>query len=523
MMVALAGADVECFRALLARRLGLYFEDAKLDFLADVLQRRMEGARCELFSSYQRRIASPANEHEELCALAEQLTVNETYFFRYTDHFRAFAEVVVPNRIQARTHQRRLRILSAGCASGEEAYSIAILIRDQLPELASWDITIHGIDVNASMVGKARRARYSTWSLRETPADLNRKYFHPHGGDFILDSTLKPGVTFEERNLVEEDPVFWHDDAFDVVFCRNVTMYFTVEASRSVISRIAQSLAPGGFLFLGHAETLRGVSQEFRLQHTHETFYYQRREAHETSYAANLPQPRSDCDSHRKSISAMVEPGDSWFDTIRRASERIANLTQRKSGPAASQSRSDSKHPPRSKVAPTPPPLWDRALAIELMRKERFTEAMELLRALPVESKADPDSQLLVAVLLTNGGDLPEAEKVCLHVLKIDELNAGAHYLMALCREHAGDREAAVEHDQAATYLDSAFAMPHLHLGLVAKRSADSETAKRELGRALPLLDQEDASRILLFGGGFTRKALVEFCRAELRACGGTS
>jgi chemotaxis protein methyltransferase CheR len=98
MTVALAGADVECFRALVARSLGLYFEDAKLDFLADVLQRRMEGTRCDLFSLYQRRIASSANEHEELCALAEQLTVNETYFFIYADHFRAFAEVVVPNR-----------------------------------------------------------------------------------------------------------------------------------------------------------------------------------------------------------------------------------------------------------------------------------------------------------------------------------------------------------------------------------------------------------------------------------------
>jgi chemotaxis protein methyltransferase CheR len=522
MTVALAGADVECFRALVARRLGLYFEDAKLDFLADVLQRRMEGTRCALFSLYQSRIASPVNEHEELCALAEQLTVNETYFFRYADQFRAFAELVVPNRIQARAHQHRLRILSAGCASGEEAYSIAILIRDQLPELASWDITIHGIDVNALMVGKALRARYSAWSLREAPADLNRKYFRPDGRDFLLDSALKPGVTFEERNLVEEDPAFWKEDAFDVVFCRNVTMYFTVEAARSVISRIAQSLAPGGFLFLGHAETLRGVSQEFRLQHTHETFYYQRREAHETRYVDDLPQPPGDNGSFRKSIPGMVEPGDSWFNTIRRASERIANLTQGKSRPAVGEFRSDSKHSSRSKAAPTPP-LWDRALAIELLRKERFAEATELLRALPVESKADPDTQLLLAVLLTNGGDLPEAEKVCRHVLKIDGLNAGAHYLMALCREHAGDREGAVEHDQAATYLDSAFAMPHLHLGLVAKRSADAETARRELGRALPLLDREDASKILLFGGGFTRKALVEFCRAELRACGGAS
>jgi chemotaxis protein methyltransferase CheR len=124
-------------------------------------------------------------------------------------------------------------------------------------------------------------------------------------------------------------------------------------------------------------------------------------------------------------------------------------------------------------------------------------------------------------VLLTNRGELPEAQRVCQQVLELDELNAGAHYLMALCREHAGDRDGAIEHDQAATYLDSAFAMPHLHLGLVAKRSADLQTARRELAHALPLLAREDASRILLFGGGFTRGALVEFCRAELHASGG--
>src|SRR5258708_40085276 len=93
-------------------------------------------------------------------------------------------------------------------------------------------------------------------------------------------------VTFEERNLVDEGPLFWQRDAFDVVFCRNVTMYFTLEAARSVIARIAQSLTSGGFLFLGHAETLRGISQDFHLRHTHETFYYQRRDAH-AAYAAH--------------------------------------------------------------------------------------------------------------------------------------------------------------------------------------------------------------------------------------------
>ncbi|MGC1490386.1 MAG: tetratricopeptide repeat protein, partial [Candidatus Acidiferrum sp.] len=165
----------------------------------------------------------------------------------------------------------------------------------------------------------------------------------------------------------------------------------------------------------------------------------------------------------------------------------------------------------------------DCTRAIDLLRREQFSEAMGLVRSLPAESNSDPDTQLLFAVLLTNQGDLQEAERVCQHIFKLDELNAGAHYLMALCREHAGDQAAAIRHDRTAAYLDSSFAMPHLHLGLVAKRSADIETARRELGQALPLLSREDASRILFFGGGFTRDALVELCRAELRACGGVS
>ncbi len=522
MIVAPAAAEIECFRSLVAERLGLYFEDGKLDFLADVLRQRMEDTGCHLFSAYQKHISSHAVERREVGALAEQLTVGETYFFRYAEHFQAFAEAVLPNRIQARGDDHRLRILSAGCASGEEPYSLAILIREQFPELAAWDIQILGFDVNPLIVAKAKRARYSPWSLRETPDALRSRYFHGHGRDFQLDEVVRSAVTFEERNLALEDTLFWQSNAFDVVFCRNVTMYFTADVTRSVVARMARSLAPGGFLFLGHAETLRAVSQGFHLRHTHETFYYQRREAHETECAMTLPRETSDYGSLRRPVPELVEPNDTWFSVIRRASERIASLTQEENGMAVN--RPGSVAPPTSNSRPAqPPPVWDRALAIELLRKERFSEAMELLRALPTESKADPDTQLLMAVLLTNGGDLLEAERACRHVLSLDELNAGAHYLMALCREHAGDHAGATQHDQTATYLDSAFAMPHLHLGLVARRAADAETARRELGRALVLLDREDAARILLLGGGFTREALVEFCRAELRACGGAS
>jgi chemotaxis protein methyltransferase CheR len=158
-----------------------------------------------------------------------------------------------------------------------------------------------------------------------------------------------------------------------------------------------------------------------------------------------------------------------------------------------------------------------------MLRQERFGDAMDLLQALPTDSRTDTEAQLLRAVIFTNGGKLPEAEEVCQQILRRDELHAGAHYLVALCREHAGDRRAALEHDQVATYLDGGFAMPHLHLGLLARRSGDPELARTELERALALLAREEASRILLFGGGFSREALSALCRAELRTCGGGS
>jgi chemotaxis protein methyltransferase CheR len=158
-----------------------------------------------------------------------------------------------------------------------------------------------------------------------------------------------------------------------------------------------------------------------------------------------------------------------------------------------------------------------------MLRQERFADAMEMLQALPADSRTDTDAQLLRAVILTNGGKLAEAEGVCQQILSKDELHAGAHYLVALCREHAGERRAALEHDQVATYLDAGFAMPHLHLGLLARRSGDPVLARTELERALTLLAREDASRVLLFGGGFSRDALIDLCRAELRMCGGGS
>lgn len=512
-MTPLERADVERFRELIARRFGLQYDDGRLDYLADVLRQRLEATASPCFEVYAEKLASSFHPGE-LRALAEELTVNETFFFRNTDNFRALAEHVLPELFRKRASERRLRILSAGCASGEEPYSIAISVREALSDLDRWEVKIIGVDLSPSMLAKASLAHYSAWSLRATSARVQSRYFCSEGKVSVLDSTVRAMVTFEERNLTEDNPFLWQSAGYDLVFCRNVMMYFTPEVQRRVVGRIAKSLLPGGFLFLGHAETLRGLSQEFHLCHTHDTFYYQKRDGTQ-SPARDASLLAWSNDSVSAVLPAVVDGSASWVDAIQHASERIAELA-RPSAPRRNDSFSAKgvAHPPTIRS-------WDLGLVLEAMRQERFSDALSLLSALPPESHSEPDALLLRAVLLTNSGKLQEAQDFCARLLALDELNAGAQYLMALCREHAADPAGAIEHDRTAIYLDAGFAMPHLHLGLMARRAGDPTTARLELSRARTLLAQEDASRLLLFGGGFSRDTLLALCHAELSAVGG--
>lgn len=503
------GGDVERFRSVVAERLGLHFEDAKLAFLADVFRRRLAATERSSVAYLAGLEQEPA--HEEIGALAQELTVGETYFFRNIEQYRALSEVVLPARMRGRLDSKRLQILSAGCASGEEAYSVAIVARETALD-ASWDISILAVDVNRAMLAKGARGRFSSWALRETPEETRRRWFRSDGRDAVLDEEIRASVRFEERNLADQNPDLWRPEGYDVVFCRNVVMYLTPASGQALVERITRALAPGGYLFLGHAETLRGLSHDFHLCHTHETFYYQRKERISHGSVRVPPAVAARSTSFPTALEGLVQGADSWVEAIRKASERIQVLADAPRAATASDAAAGAR-------AVTPP--WDLGVAFELLRKERFGEALQLIRSLPAESAQDADVVLLHAVLLTHGGQLGDAEEMCRRLVAIDELNAGAHYVLALCREGAGDRQGAVDHDQVAVYLDPGFAMPRLHLGLLARRGGDREYARRELQQALTLLDREEAARLLLFGGGFSREGLIALCRAEWLACGG--
>lgn len=500
MIATFRSNEIERFRSLVTQMLGLHFDESKTEFLANVLRRRVEAAGG---TTHQYLGAADTHSAKEVGELARELTVGETYFFRNKDQFRAFSEVCVPVSMGARRDRKTISVLSAGCASGEEAYTIAILLRELVADL-SWTIKITGIDLNPGAIEKAKLARYSPWALRETTPDVQRRWFQAQGREWTLDASVRDAVDFQVANLMEDNPNLWAPASYDVVFCRNVTMYFTAERAAQVVARIYRSLVPSGFLFLGHAETLRSLSTDFRLRHTHETFYYQRsdesqgatRDVRESATNGGISAPP---------IENVPLDAQSWIDAIARASERIEVLAQPKID-VSGKRQIEATHP-------------DLRTAFDLLRQERYSAALDLIAA---QDATDPDVVLLRAVLLIHGGDLATAETECRKLLAIDELHGGAHYLCALCREGVGDYQGAIEHDQTAAYLDDSFAMPRIHLGIMARKRGDNDVAQRELAQALILLQQEDSSKLLLFGGGFSREALVALCRAEMTNCKGT-
>ncbi|MEV6597598.1 CheR family methyltransferase [Actinoplanes sp. NPDC051346] len=472
--------DVTRFRVQLAEQLGWNFDDNDISQLVDVLRRRVEESGL-LPGAYLRRLAA-GDWESEVTALAEELSINETYFFRHGEQFRALAEVVLPERIHDRRAQRVLRMLSVGCSSGEEAYSMAVVARESLPG-PDWIVSVLGLDASASVLRQAELARYSGWALRETPDAIRERWFHPREGDYELDALIRADVRFRRYNVATEDAELWRADQYDVIFCRNLLMYLTPELRETLVRRMTNSLAGGGYLFLGHTDSLGSQPEGLEPQHTHHTFYYRR----SSVPAITTPAPRPEPPPMSPSLPARP----------------AARPPARDRRPAHGAGRSGTVH--------------ERAM--RLLRDERFAEALAVVER-GLGERPESREMLLHGILLAQAGRFEEAEMVCRRLLDVDGLNADAHHQLAVCLEGGAAVDVAIGHYRLAAHLDPEFAMPRLRLGLLARRRGENETAGAELERAMSLLRREREDRLTLFGGGFGRLALTNLCRAELDASG---
>lgn len=521
-----SAAYLERFREKIEAEFGLVFDEGRKEQVQQALLARSAdlGVSAE---EYLRRLDAKKDEWH---AIAELLTVPESYFFRHIDHLRAFRETTLPERVAAHSSDPTLRICCIGCANGEEPYTISMIVREELERYSGWDVRIRACDINPEALRRARQGVYTQWSLRATSLPYRSRYFTATANRFRVADEVRKPVHFDHCNVLNlYSPQL--AQSFDVVFFRNVLIYFSPEAIRAAINAVAHLLAPGGFLFLGPAETLRGISDDFTLCHTHDTFYYRRK----NSISELLPfspvklngnpaaSPTSSVpDLFPKDLASAVLPADwqdaEWMQEIERSSDRIKGLETKGRQRATNQGSRKSVRAAAPKAAGSAGQEIQHATA--LFRAEQYDQFLEELSRISPDAVADPDLKLLRALAHLNRGELQRAEAISTDLVAQDSMNASGHYVLALCREHARDLSRAADHDRIAIYLDSTFAMPHMHLALISRRRGDHHTARREFEQAILLLARESESRLLMFAGGFNREALRKLCRRELAALG---
>lgn len=248
---------------------GIFIADNRQYLLENRLRNRLSELNLKSFGEYYYFLRFDKDKENELKRLFSVITTNETSFFRNPPQLKVFQEKVLKEVIdQLRAQKKkRLRIWSAGCSTGEEPYTMAIQIHETLgAELASWDVKITANDLSERVLESAREGVYNEYALRTTPKQIIPKYFKEDGGKFHVKPELKRLIRFERINLSSRLDVK-RVEASNIVFCRNVIIYFDDEMKKKVISGFYDNLIPGGYLFIGHSESLHNISRAFKPIH----------------------------------------------------------------------------------------------------------------------------------------------------------------------------------------------------------------------------------------------------------------
>ncbi len=273
--VVLGPEEFRLLRDFISGFCGLWFDDASSYFLERRLQQRLrERQLCSFLDYYYLLLYGPERE-EELARVVDVLTTNETYFFREMNQLRTLTEEIVPEIVERRGDRRRLRVWSAGCSTGEEPYTLAILLLEH-QALEGWSKEIFASDISQRVLHAARRGVYTTASFRSTDPLYRERYFEAvDAASSRVTERVRRLVTFGQLNLLA--PEQWTIlGQFDVILCRNVMIYFNLEGKKKMVDNFHRKLDDGGFLLLGHAESLMNVSTSFTLRHFRHDMVYQK-------------------------------------------------------------------------------------------------------------------------------------------------------------------------------------------------------------------------------------------------------
>ena len=262
----LTAGDIDAVCGLVNDLCGVYLDQSKGYLIEARLGELLKSSGCETYAQFALK-ARRETESSIRNKIVDAITTNETLFFRDNSPFDALQNKAIPETVDSKSgtpFDKRLRIWSAACSTGQEPYSIAILLSEMLPDIGRWDINILGTDISDDAVARASRGWYTSHEIERgmAPARLHR-FFQPENNGWRVKDSLRAMCSFERRNLLAPDSC---RGKFDVIFCRNVAIYFTAEARKDLFLRLAKSLTPEGWLFVGGQESLRDLGPQFAPQ-----------------------------------------------------------------------------------------------------------------------------------------------------------------------------------------------------------------------------------------------------------------
>lgn len=276
----ISDAEFTQLRDFIYAQAGIYVADNRKYLVENRLATRIKELNLKSFAEYHTFLQYDAGRRQELNRLFEVITTNETSFYRNPPQLKVFQDMVLKDVLDKLKSQRqkRLRIWSAGCSTGEEPYTIAIILHEVLrSEIAGWDIRITANDLSEAVLAQARAGVYSEYSLRTTPKEIVARYFVADGANFKLKPEVKRLVSFGQINLSDRAQLK-RVERSHIVFCRNVIIYFDDEMKKNVITAFYDNLLPGGYLLIGHSESLHNISRAFRPKHYPGAIIYSKEE-----------------------------------------------------------------------------------------------------------------------------------------------------------------------------------------------------------------------------------------------------
>jgi len=444
------------FKALIKQRCGLLFDGVGEKPLVDGLRKRLAACGAENASTYYARLCDDEDEFHELVCL---LTINETYFYREPEQLRLLVDCLIPRILARKADASPLRILSAGCSTGEEPYSIAMALREKYGESAARLFQLAGGDIDKGVLDKARAASYSEFSFRSLAPELRERYFERHGKwAWKVRADLRRQVQFHHLNLLDENT---HRDLqdYDIIFFRNVSIYFDTPTRRRIQQHLTALLKEDGCLIIGTAETLANDLGVLNLVEENGLFYFAK-------------QPLAPVKPH---YDVPVIP------------QRRKSATDWITAPTA-------PRPPLSMPPSAPPPAAGIGDALRLTREKRYADALALIVRLLEQQPGASDALLLKAHIQLQRKEYVEAEETAQHVLKSEAWSIDAFVVLALAAKWRNQSADAVKWFKQAVYARNECWPAHYYLAELYRADNETEKARRCYRVALQILSGQQAS-----------------------------